>query len=184
MRLEPAIARALLCLPCQWPVVYDQSMRRIFTVLVLLGCLALVQEARADQPATTGRLIKVLPLLLNKHGNDAVSPSLFDRDAYQSYLRLHTNEIAGMRFDVLWKASGGSVTNGSVKIQVELRTVAPNGDPRLETLEKIVPPDGSRHWTTLPLTPDDYKQFGDVVAWRTTLWAGDRLLSEQKSFLW
>jgi hypothetical protein len=140
-------------------------------------------EARADV-ATTGRLIKVLPLLLNKQGHDAISPSLFDRDAYQSYLQLHTNEISGMRFDVLWKAYGAAVTNGSVKIQVELRTVAPNGDPRLKTLEKTVSPEHSRHWTTLLLTPDDYRQFGEVVAWRATLWAGDRLLSEQKSFLW
>jgi hypothetical protein len=31
---------------------------------------------------------------------------------------------------------------------------------------------------------DDYKKFGNVVAWRVTLWADDRMLGEQESFLW
>ena len=159
-------------------------MRRIFLILVLLGSLALTREARADGVAPTGRVVKVLPLLLNKKGNDALSPSLFDRDAYQFYLRLHTNEISGMRFDVLWKASGLAATNATVKIQVELRSIAPNGDPQLKTLEIMDTPHRFRHWTSLPLFPEDYKLVGDVVAWRTTLWAGGQLLSEQKSFLW
>jgi hypothetical protein len=31
---------------------------------------------------------------------------------------------------------------------------------------------------------DAYKQFGEVTAWRVSLWSGDQLLGEQKSFLW
>jgi hypothetical protein len=31
---------------------------------------------------------------------------------------------------------------------------------------------------------ENYKNFGELVAWRVTLWAGDQLLGEQKSFLW
>jgi len=41
-----------------------------------------------------------------------------------------------------------------------------------------------RSWTALPLAGNDYQRFGRVVAWRATLWNGDQLLSEQKSFLW
>jgi hypothetical protein len=29
-----------------------------------------------------------------------------------------------------------------------------------------------------------YRQFGELIAWRATLWDDDKLLSEQKSFLW
>jgi hypothetical protein len=152
--------------------------------LVLLGSLALVCEVQADGVAPTGRVVKVLPLLLNLKGHDALSPSLFDRDAYQFFLRQHTNQISGMRFDVLWKASGLTATNGNVKIQLELRSVAPNGDPRMKTLETTVPAHRHEHWTSLPLSSEDYLQVGDVVAWRARLWAGDQLLSEQKSFLW
>jgi len=153
-------------------------------MLVLLSSLGLLQGAQADGVAPAGRLVKVLPLLLNKKGNDAISPSLFDRDAYQFYLRQHTNEISGMRFDVLWKAAGLATTNATVKIQLELRSIAPNGDPQLKTLQTTTPPHRFRHWTSLMLSGADYQHVGDVVAWRATLWSGDQLLSEQQSFLW
>lgn len=153
-------------------------------MLVLLGSLALTAAARADGAAPAGRVVKVLPLFLNLKGHDALSPSLFDRDAYQFYLRQHTNEVSGMRFDVLWKAPGVVGTSANLKIQIELRSVAANGDPVLKTLEKNVTPHHSEHWTSVPLTTADYRQLGDVVAWRATLWDGDQLLSQQQSFLW
>ena len=40
------------------------------------------------------------------------------------------------------------------------------------------------HWTGLALKGDEYEQFGEVTAWRVTLWEGTQLLGEQKSFLW
>jgi len=54
--------------------------------------------------AVTGKVVKVLPFFLDAQGRIAKSPSLFDRDVYQAYLREHTNEVSGVRFDVLWKA--------------------------------------------------------------------------------
>jgi hypothetical protein len=157
----------------------------MFMALVLLGSLMLVRESRAADPAPVvadGKVVKVLPLLLNQHGQDALSPSLFDRDAYQFYLRQHTNEISGIRYDVLWRAGGTAVDE--VKVNVELRAVGPDGSPRLKTLEAIVTPGRFRHWTELPLTGDDYLKLGHIVAWHATLWSGDRLLDSQQSFLW
>jgi len=58
-------------------------------ILALLGSLS----ATFASDAASGRVVKVLPLLLDLKGRDAVSPSLYDRDAYQVYLRQHTNEI-------------------------------------------------------------------------------------------
>jgi hypothetical protein len=40
------------------------------------------------------------------------------------------------------------------------------------------------HWASLPLTGDEYKKIGEVTAWRATLWDGDQMIGEQKSFLW
>ena len=40
------------------------------------------------------------------------------------------------------------------------------------------------HWSVLKLDGEQYKNFGEITAWRVTLWAGDEMLSEQKSFLW
>ena len=153
--------------------------------LALLGSLVMAGETRAAEPVATapaGKLVKVLPLLLNREGHDALSPSLFDRDAYQHYLLLHTNEISGIRYDVLWKASG--TAGNKVRVKVELQAVAPDGSPRRKTLETIVTPGRFRHWTELPLRDNDYISLGHIVAWRATLWSGDLLLGEQKSFLW
>jgi len=72
-----------------------------------------------------------------------------------------------------------------LQLRVELRGV-PKGDLAPKTvLEKPVQPGGwFSHWISLPVTGEDYKNLGQVTAWRATLWDGDRLLSEQKSFLW
>jgi hypothetical protein len=153
-------------------------MRRLFVILLLLGSLA---GALAAGPAT-GRVVKVLPLLLDSRNQDAVSPSLYDRDAYQAYLRLHTNEISAVRFDVLWKAANARDAN--LKLRVELRGVGAGGLPRATTLERAVNPGFFRRWTPLTLEGSDYKNFGEVVAWRVTLWSEDRLLDAQQSFLW
>ena len=153
-------------------------MRRLLVALLLLGSLS----ATFASEAVSGRVVKVLPLLLDLEGRDTKSPSLYDRDAYQVYLRQHTNEISAVRFDVLWKASNANGLN--LKLRVELRAVGVGGLPRQTTLEQLVTPGVFRRWTSLPLGGADYKNFGHVVAWRATLWLDDQLLDEQKSFLW
>ncbi|HZL14278.1 MAG TPA: hypothetical protein VFC85_09065 [Verrucomicrobiae bacterium] len=153
-------------------------MRRFFTILLLLGSL----PATFAASAVTGHVLKVLPLFLDLKGHEAVSPSLFDRDAYQAYLRAHTNEISAIRFDVLWKASNADKTK--LKLRIELRSVGGNQLPSRTILEKEVTPKFFRSWTSILLSGDDYKNFGHVVAWRATLWSGGQMLGEQKSFLW
>jgi hypothetical protein len=153
-------------------------MRRLLVILLLLGSLS----ATFASDAASGRVVKVLPLLLDLKSRDAVSPSLYDRDAYQVYLRQHTNEISAIRFDVLWKASNAN--GAKLKLRVELRGIGASGLPRQTTLEQSVTPGFFRRWTSLTLGGADYKNFGELVAWRATLWSDDQLLGEQKSFLW
>ena len=150
-------------------------------LLIFLVSLGLVAAARAADPVT-GQIVKVLPFLLDQQGRDAKSPSLFDRDAYQAYLREHTNEVSAIRFDVLWKAV--KAPDEKIKILVELRGIGAGGVPKLKVLEADAGPEPSRQWTGLPLAGEDYKNFGAVVAWRATLWNGGQMLGEQKSFLW
>ncbi len=137
-------------------------------------------DTKSTAPA--GRVIKVLPLLLDRQGHDALSPSLFDRDAYQAYLRQHTNEVSAVRFDVLWKASNAK--GASLKLRAELAGVGPDSLPRQTVLETNVTPRFLRRWTSLTFGGEDYKKFGSLVAWRVTLWNGDQKIGEQKSFLW
>lgn len=153
-------------------------MRRLLMILFLLGSLASVSAS----DLVTGHIVKMLPLFLDLKGRDAISPSLFDRDAYQFYLRQHTNEISAIRFDVLWSASNAK--NAELKLRLELRGTGPGSLPRQTTLEQAVMPHFFRHWTSFTLTGDDLKNFGEVNSWRATLWSGDQMLAEQKSFLW
>jgi hypothetical protein len=153
-------------------------MRRLLMTLLLLGSLT----AASASEAATGHIVKMLPLFLDRKGHDALSPSLFDRDAYQAYLRQHTNEVSGVRFDVLWRASNAQ--DAQLKLRLELRCVGPDNLPRQATLEQTVTPHFFRHWTSFTLTEDDCKKFGEVVAWRVTLWSDNQMLDKQDSFLW
>ena len=158
---------------------YLSNMRRFLIWLSVVGWLALALSA----PAATGRVIKVLPQFLDLQGRNSLTPSLYERDLYQSTLVRSTNQCSGMRFNVEWKAKGQAAT--PLKIQVELRGVARGDYPKQLVLEKPVQPGGwFSHWAAFDLVGEEYRDFGRVTAWRVTLWEGSRLLGEQKSFLW
>jgi hypothetical protein len=164
------------CCPMRW--------RRLILVFTL-ACLSLGSESlRADSisDTATGRIIKVLPLLMDTNGAVATSPSLFDRDAYQAWLLEHTNQVSGIRFDVLWKAR--NARSRTLNIRVELRGVGATGLPTEAVLEQTVTPKIFHHWISLTLAGADYKKLGVLAAWRATLWDGKQKISEQRSFLW
>ena len=150
--------------------------------LILFLCKMLFGAARHAE-AATGSVIKVLPQLLDLKGRQTLSPSLFERDAYQFYLREHTNEVSGMRFAIQWQASGPAFE--PMKLRLEMRGSARGDFPTQSTLECEIKPRGwLSHWTYLPVLGEDFKKVGRISAWRATIWEGDRMVSEQKSFLW
>lgn len=150
-----------------------------FVCLVFRG-----HELRADSVSNSpaGRISKVLPLLMDTNGAVATSPSLFDRDAYQAWLREHTNAVSGIRFDVCWKAH--HARGAALKLRVELRGVGAGGIPTETLLERTVTPGIFHHWISLTLAGRDYKKLGTLVAWRVTLCNGQQKIGEQRSFLW
>ena len=154
-------------------------MRRALIWLSLVGWLAVALSA----PAATGRVVKVLPQFLDLKGRNSLTPSLYERDIYQVTLRLNTNLCSGMRFNVQWKAKGQAAA--PLKLWLEMRGVARGDYPKRLTLETpVVPRNSYSHWTRFDLVGESYKEFGQVTAWRVTLWEGDKLLGEQRSFLW
>jgi hypothetical protein len=152
---------------------------RVFWILLL--SLGLFVTARAAD-AVAGKVVKVLPFLVDQQGRIAKSPSLFDRDAYQAYLRAHPNLVSGIRYDVLWSAKNAG--ESKLKLRIELRGLDTSKLPKFKTLETEVKPGFFRQWTELTLSGEEFKNFGSVTAWRATLWDGDRQVAEQKSFLW
>jgi hypothetical protein len=153
-------------------------MRRLLIVLLLLVSFSAAFASETEH----GRIVKVLPLFLDLKGRDAVTPSLFDRDAYQVFLRAHTNQVSAVRFDFLWQVQNPSAEK--YKLRVELRGVGEGGRPTQTTVEQEAARHWLRHWDSVTLGGAEYKSFGSLIAWRATLWRGDELLAEQKSFLW
>ena len=155
-------------------------MRRILT----WGLLACLIAAATPAWAATGRVMKVLPFFLDAKGRHADSPSLYDRDAYQFFLRQNPEKQSGMLFDVHWKAKGDVAA--PLKLRLELRGVAQGNLPRERVIDTEVQSGGGwlGRWTGLTLTGEAYKAFGKVTAWRVTLWEGERMLASEQSFLW
>jgi hypothetical protein len=130
--------------------------------------------------AATARIVKVLPHLLDQKGRHTLSPSLYERDAYQAMLRENPDRCSALRFDVKWKAR--RVASGQLKLRLEVRG---SKEPKPLVLEQAIERKARyNRWTSLRLGRDLYQQTGGVIAWRATLWDGDTLLAEQKSFLW
>src|SRR5436190_15397663 len=133
--------------------------------LILLFCFCSVFAGEA----ATGRIIKVLPHFLDLQGRHTLSPSLFDRDAYQAVLRDHPERRSAIRFDIEWKSKNEPTT--PLKMRVEVRGVATEKVPAQLTLEKDLERSGwFGRWTSLTIKGEDYRKLGELTAWRVTLW--------------
>ena len=130
--------------------------------------------------AATARIVKVLPHLLDNEGRHTLSPSLYERDAYQAFLRKNPGKCSGLRFDVQWKVKAADWSQ--LRLRLEIRG-SKEGKPFV-----LDQPARRNHWynrwSSLTLDGESYQKAADVISWRATLWEGDKLLAEQKSFLW
>jgi len=147
--------------------------------MLLALCLTSAGLTALAGPA---RIIKVLPHHLDQAGRASLSPSLYERDAYQAHLRRNPSLCSGLRFDVQWKARPSVAANLKLRLELLTRT-RPKRQPLV--LEKpVVAKTRWSRWTALSLTGEAFRQAGDIIAWRASLWDGERPLAEQKSFLW
>lgn len=153
-------------------------MRALWILLLTLGLF--ITSHAAD--VVTGRVVKVLPFLMDQQGRIALSPSLYDRDAYQAELLQHTNLVSAIRYDVLWSAKHAGDTK--LKLRLELRGLGEGNIPKTKMLEAEVTPGYFSKWTQLTLAGEEYRKFGAVTSWRATLWDGEQVVGEHKSFLW
>lgn len=137
-----------------------------------------------QSPAATGKILKVLPEFTDLQGRTSLSPSLYERDAYQAMLRLHPERRSGLRIFIQWKTKGAVWE--PLTVRLELRGTAEGSAPKQLVLDKKVVNKGHRlsRWTDLPLSSQEYKFLGAVTAWRASLWEGTKLLGKQQSFLW
>ncbi len=149
--------------------------------LFILG-LAWAADSSALGAAAEARILKVLPHYLDHESRHTLSPSLYERDAYQAHLRQHPSQQSALRFDVQWKTR--SRTRERLTLRVEILSGG-SGSASVTTIEsQVAAPRFRSRWTSLLLTGQEFQKLGSLGAWRATLWDGSILLAEQKSFLW
>jgi hypothetical protein len=138
--------------------------------------------ASCDLQASTNRIVKVLPHFLDLQGRQSLSPSLYERDAYQARLRANSDQRSALQFDVQWKAK---VKDSSrLKLHLEIRGSKTHVIDPLVVEQTTLPKGRFSNWSAIKLDNKTYEQLGDIVSWRISLWEGGQLLAEEKSFLW
>jgi hypothetical protein len=148
---------------------------------LLLICAGLFGTG-SNLDAATNRIIKVLPHFLDLQGRQSLSPSLYERDAYQAHLRANSDLRSALQFDVQWKAKVKDSTR--LKLRLEARGSKSHVIEPLVVEKSTLPKGWFSNWSAIKLDNTTYEQLGDIVSWRISLWEGDRLLAEEKSFLW
>ncbi len=162
-----------------------RRLRSWLAVGLLLIPLAILTHA-AD-----AKVRKVLPSLVDLEGRASLHPSLYERDAYQAYLRKNPELVGGMRFDVHWSAPVAKAQPLELRLELRGATLRTNNAPagvtqtNAVTLTSAVTPArfGAR-WTRVTLSPETLRQVGDVTAWKATLLRGGTELASTQSFLW
>lgn len=155
-------------------------MMSLRNLLLLIVVFCLVNAGAAG--AAPARIMKVIPLFVDEEGRHALSPSLYERDAYQVLLAKHPERQAGMRYTVRWKLTRNQP--GIHTLRLELRgaksyRVAPY------TIELPIKKSGwYGRWAHFEIDPVVFHDLGSVIAWRASLNADGQCLAEQKSFLW
>lgn len=159
------------------------TVSRMFRSLLLSTAFALVLTLGSAQ-AGTARVIKTLQHRLDSEGRHTLSPSLYERDAYQAHLRAHPEMVKAMRFDIQYSVK--KVDKTALKVRLELRGEATFAKEPVVIENPIKVKGLFTHWAQILVNSEKLQKEvgGDITAWRVTIWEGDQMIAEQKSFLW
>jgi hypothetical protein len=149
------------------------NVRSILALLLLLAGLPL--------HAAEGKILKVLPFYLDAKGRNALSPSLFDRDAYQALLKRKPELRKALRMDVQFKTASAST---NLQLRIELRCNQEGQITNSTHTASVAKTGFTGRWQTVKVEGEAFEKMGSLVAWRATLWDADHQIAEQKSFIW
>lgn len=153
-------------------------MRNIAIVFMFIGLLVLPTESALAE----GKIYKVLPHLLDLKGKHTSSPSLFERDAYQEFLKENPSLISGIGFDIHWKCPSGHERD--LNIVMEIRG---SKNYQASPTRKIIKAKAKKYfktWSRITLSNKEMESIGKIVAWKVSLMEGNETLTEHFSFLW
>jgi hypothetical protein len=147
---------------------------------LIIFWLLLCSPAIADNNV---KIIKVLKHYLDSQGRISLAPSLFERDAYQEYLRKNPDQQAGLRFDINWK--GKKIDPKRLYLRLELRGSLSHQTTPL-VIEKQIEPKNLwfSKWSYIKIDKATLDKLGYILAWRVTLLEADQALASSQSFMW
>lgn len=175
-----------------------RSMVTIVTAFLMLpwtGCLApKLGDPKAEQLPAAGRhLKKVLFFWLDEDGQYSQHPSMFERDAYQAYLRDNPEEIHGLKVAVLLSGSSGKLESSSLELKIQGPPGPEIKEPlefRLELADKL--DRKLRRWVYWDIDPVNAEASDEalkllpesIVSWRLTLLDEGQPVDRLQSYLW
>ncbi len=132
--------------------------------------------------AGSARVIKVLPHYLDLKGRHTLSPSLYERDAYQVQLRNNPDQVSTIRFDINWSARG--IKEDNLKMKIEVRGSETSTGEIVVIEESNLKKGFLESWAKIKADREAYKKIGKVVSWKVTIFDGDTEIAHSQSFLW
>ena len=156
------------------------------TGLLLLGITVLLATGcTTENPVSRGgfAVLKVNRTLLDPLGHETdVVGNLKGEAVYQYALRHDPNRQTGARFHIKWKSPKRAER---IRLVLELQGLSTTNESTRATLTANQPDmDGWAEWTTVDITGEQFKKLGEIMAWRVTLYSGDRVMAEQPSANW
>jgi len=155
-------------------------MRILMATTAVALCLCACALA-GDQ----ARILKVLPQLLDKAGQNSRLPGLLDRDVYQANLRKNPGEVGGMQFAVQWRVR--QTFKKPVVLRLEVIGLSVSNQPVSIIIEQQVKSRGflgMGQWSYFKIGAEEYRKLNVISAWHVSLLSDSKVLAEQRSFLW
>ncbi|HIG30955.1 MAG TPA: hypothetical protein EYQ50_25405 [Verrucomicrobiales bacterium] len=162
-------------------MLFNSKQKQILLIGLIL--ISMVFPATAGKQKPTDRVMKVLPHLLDQQGKHLLSPSLYERDAYQAFLRSNPEEVSTTRFDIKWKSKRKKKTPLKLRIQL-LGSEAYTSKPFVREISTSVKHRILANWSSIALSSREHEEIGKIIAWRVSLWADEKEIAHQQSFLW
>lgn len=165
--------------------------------IFLTGCLApKLDDPSAEKLPSAGRhLKKVLFFWLDEKGQYAQHPSMFERDAYQAFLRENPEEIHGLKVATLLAGTRSKLAKGELVLKIK---GPPSLTPVEDTVYRLDLSDKQDrrlrrwiYWEVDPVSEDESSSAAEdkmspdkIVAWQLTLLLDGVAVDRVQSYLW
>jgi hypothetical protein len=154
-------------------------------VLSSLTLLLFLSSCATENTVSRGgfAILKVNRTLFDNKGYETKEVGELKEEAvYQYELRHHPELQRGARFHIKWKAPRGSAP---FRLVLDVQGLTADNVSTRGTFTQDYPEhDGWAEWATMDISGKEFKRLGTIMAWRISLYKGDRVMAELPSGNW